>query len=286
MEDEVRILVHERLGLDAERVTRIDSGWDSLAFDIDDAWIVRMPRRPEVRASLRQEVALLPTLAAALPVPVPQVEVLEDNDETLVVIHAKLHGQTLSVALQSGPEASLACELGAFLAALHAFPGGAEAGLGKPTAAELGAEREAFTVRFERVLPLLDASERPRAGALLESHRTNAQAFEPAVVHGDLGPEHILSREGAVTGVIDWSDARMGDPAVDFGWPLHGPGETFAEPLLRAYAEHGGRVDDLFRERALTYHRLGPWHEVIFGLERDRPEYVTRGLAGVRARLP
>jgi aminoglycoside phosphotransferase (APT) family kinase protein len=286
VEDELRDLVQERLGFDVDRVTRIDGGWDSLAFDIDDEWIVRMPRRPEVRAWLRQEAALLPLLAPALPAPVPEVAVLEDKDETFLLIHRKLHGEPLTAALRSGDKASLARELGVFLAALQAFAGAAEAGLGQPTAAELVAEEEAFTIRCERVLPLLDSSARRRARALLDSHRSWTPAFDPVLVHGDLGPEHILSRDGAVTGVIDWSDARMGDPAVDFGWPLHGACERFAEALLDAYVDHGGRVDDEFRDRALSYHRLGPWHEVIFGLERDRPEYVTRGLAGVRARLP
>jgi aminoglycoside phosphotransferase (APT) family kinase protein len=37
--------------------------------------------------------------------------------------------------------------------------------------------------------------------------------------HNDLGIEHILvePRTGAVTGIIDWSDAAMVDPAYDVG---------------------------------------------------------------------
>jgi aminoglycoside phosphotransferase (APT) family kinase protein len=84
--------------------------------------------------------------------------------------------------------------------------------------------------------------------------------------------------------VIDWSDACLGDPALDLAWLLHGTDAEFAASLLRAYA--GTEADAPFRARALFYHRLGPWHEVLYGLERGRPDLVDSGLAGVRRRLP
>ena len=86
-----------------------------------------------------------------------------------------------------------------------------------------------------------------------------------------------------MTGVIDWSDASLGDPALDFAWLLHGTGTAFGDALLRAYGPVPG---DALRARALSYHRLGPWHEVLYGLESERPEFVASGLAGVRRRLP
>jgi aminoglycoside phosphotransferase (APT) family kinase protein len=83
------------------------------------------------------------------------------------------------------------------------------------------------------VLPLLDVRERPRGEALLET--ALGLRFEPALVHGDLGPEHILHCGVELTGVIDWSDARVGDPAIDFAWRLHGTSAEFAAELLRSY---------------------------------------------------
>jgi aminoglycoside phosphotransferase (APT) family kinase protein len=34
------------------------------------------------------------------------------------------------------------------------------------------------------------------------------------LVHGDVGPAHILLLDGVVSGIIDWSDAHIGDPAM------------------------------------------------------------------------
>ena len=87
-----------------------------------------------------------------------------------------------------------------------------------------------------------------------------------------------------MSGVIDWSDACLGDPALDFAWLLHGTGEAFARTLLEAYS--GEREPDAhLRERALFYYRLGPWHEVLYGIEHDRADLIERGLAGIRARM-
>jgi aminoglycoside phosphotransferase (APT) family kinase protein len=41
----------------------------------------------------------------------------------------------------------------------------------------------------------------------------------PVFSHNDLGIEHVLIDPGTwtVTGIIDWSDAAIVDPAIDFG---------------------------------------------------------------------
>jgi hypothetical protein len=44
-------------------------------------------------------------------------------------------------------------------------------------------------------------------------------------------------------------------------------------------------VDDELRRRAGIYHRLAPWFEVHYGDFTGRPEWVRRGLAGMRSRL-
>jgi aminoglycoside phosphotransferase (APT) family kinase protein len=106
--------------------------------------------------------------------------------------------------------------------------------------------------------------------------------FTPRLTHADLGPAHILSRGGELTGVIDWSDARIGDPALDFAWALNGAPAAFAEAVLGAYASDDHSLPD----RALFFHRLGPWYELHYGVHFDHPAYVESGLAGVRSRLP
>ena len=71
----------------------------------------------------------------------------------------------------------------------------------------------------------------------------------PSVVcHGDLHFRHLLVRDGALAGVIDWGDLCRGDPAVDLmAYWMALPG--FARPdFLRAYG-HPLREDQLLRAR-------------------------------------
>src|SRR5438093_7700023 len=168
---------------------------------------------------------------------------------------------------------SVGAQLGIFLKALHSFP--------VDEARTLGVREEQRAVDIERfrtlVLPLLDRSERQVAERLLAEH--GRAQFEPTLVHADLGPEHILVARGQITGVIDWTDACIGDAAIDLAWPLHGASAQFAKAVTVAYG-----VDDTLARRALVFHALGPWHEVVHGLRNDR-RWVESGLAGVRTRL-
>ena len=103
---------------------------------------------------------------------------------------------------------------------------------------------------------------------------------DPRLVHGDLGPEHIRVVDDVVTGVIDWGDCGVGDPALDLAWTRYGSGPDFAAALEAAYSP-----DDEVLARGVDWHLLGPWHEVLYGLDTDQPAYVESGLAGATTRL-
>jgi aminoglycoside phosphotransferase (APT) family kinase protein len=273
VDDEIRRRVEALLGARGAAVVEIEEGWDSSVFEIDGTWIVRVPRRDEVREDVRAEARLLPELAAALPVAVPRFEIVEDARGVFFVAYRKLAGDPLV-----DPPAALAPQVAAFLAALHSFP--------PERASKSGIESRAdIAERCRReVFPLLAADERRRAGEMFALFLSEGSP-EEVLVHGDLGPAHLLHRGLEVTGVIDWSDAALGDPAIDFAWLLHGTCEPFAAGLLETYASASG-PDPGLRRRALLYHRLGPWHEVLYGLKHGRPELVESGLMVIRARLP
>lgn len=260
--------IRERFGLAADVVEPVGEGWDSDTYEVDGAWIFRFPRRPEVEVWMQREIGLLAELGGCLSVPVPRFELV--SHDPLCVGYRKLPGD----ALPDRPPARLALEVGRFLSELHSFPAARA-----PSYPDWRDELEETLAGFRRhVLPLLDPAGREAGAALLGDLELE---IEPAVVHADLGPEHLLSDGERLTGVIDWSDARVADPALDFAWVLHVPGEDFAGELVRSY----GGLDEALRQRALFYHRLGPWHEVVYGLETGQAGYVESGLSGVRARL-
>ncbi|MFI2562351.1 phosphotransferase family protein [Nocardia farcinica] len=246
-------------------------GWDSVATLVEGRWVERRPRRPEVAEQLLRETRVMPWLAPLLPLPVPVPVVVEADP--LVVRHALVPGEPLTT-----PRADHGRVLGGFLRALHGSSASAAVRHGVAPAAATHRDRAAIAGRFRaQVVPRVPASYRDCADAVL------ADACElPAdtVVHGDLGPEHILVADDRVSGVIDFGDLHLGDAANDLAWPLYGAPAEFAAAVAAAYEP----TDDL-RRRALLWHRLGPWHEVLHGLDTGDEAAVRSGLAGVIERL-
>jgi aminoglycoside phosphotransferase (APT) family kinase protein len=243
----------------------IETGWDSRVVDFRGKWIVRVARNEWAAKGYATEAKLLPRLAPALPVQVP-----------LIVRAGKkwtLTRRIAGVPVDADASDAVGAQLASFLEALHAFP--------VADARRLGAPDEQRAVAVERfravVLPLLDRGERQLGESLLAEHER--ARFEPTLVHADLGPEHILVADGRVTGVLDWTDACIGDAAVDLAWALHGAPVPFAAAVAETYG-----VDEALARRALVYHALGPWHEVVQGVHKDK-RWVVSGLVGVRARL-
>ncbi len=86
-----------------------------MATLVDDRWVERRPRRPEVAAQLLRETRLLPWLAAQLPLQVPVPRVAGENP--LVVRHALIPGSAIET-----PCAEQGFLIGRFLRALHDCP--------------------------------------------------------------------------------------------------------------------------------------------------------------------
>lgn len=64
---------------------------------------------------------------------------------------------------------------------------------------------------------------------------------ETALIHGDLHPGHIIvDKNEKVTGLIDWTEAKIADISRDFLGHLAVFGEEGLDQLLRAYIEAGG----------------------------------------------
>jgi aminoglycoside phosphotransferase (APT) family kinase protein len=242
----------------------IREGWDSQAW-IEGSWIHRAPRRPDVRPRLLAETTLLPWLAPQLPLPVPLPEPTSEG-----VRHLLLPGEPL----EGGDEAT-GRALGAFLKALHSVdPAEAVAYGALDAEAATAAKRALFDEFRAEVVPLLPVEVRTAADELLR----RVARVRTTLIHCDFGPEHILMTEGRITGVIDWTDAVIGDPALDLCWPLNGAPEAVAAGVVEVYGP-----DPELIERAADWARLSPWYGVHHGLHHD--EDVTRGLREIVSAL-
>lgn len=237
-------------------MTHLGEGWDSTA-ELVDGWVERRPRRPEIGPQLLRESVVMPWLAPLLPLPVPVPVAV--SREPLVVRHELVPGAEVPTL-----NAVQGRQLGEFLLALHAVP--------VAEAVRRGVGRSPLPVERFR------AEVRVPGGEELLARIDGLPA--DTLVHGDLGPEHVLGQGGVLTGVIDFGDLHIGDAAIDLAWALHSTPPEFANALTQAYG-----VTDALRERALIWHQLGPWHEVLYGNDIGDPSAAANGMNGVRERL-
>lgn len=249
-----------------------EQGWDSFTEIVGDEWIERSPRRPEVRAALQREARILARIADLLALEVPRPVVLEET-ATLPwrLRHRMVPGEPVDPLTLDADDGR---RVGGFLRGLHDLPVEAydDAGL------RVADDRNQMIDRMrDDVLPLVPAPSRVEAAALLDRCR---QLTPLAIAHGDLGPSHLLTTDGRVTGVIDWTDVALHDPALDLAWLLHGTPAAFVDALSTTY-----RPSDDEQRRAHDQHRLGPWWEVLHGLDEGETAYVDSGLLGILDRL-
>jgi aminoglycoside 2''-phosphotransferase len=100
-------------------------------------------------------------------------------------------------------------------------------------------------------------------------------------VHRDLNTEHVLfdPATGHVTGVIDWGDAGIDDPMVDFAGIRRQLGEEFARQMLAAY---GHPLDTTCLRRMDFYAGMEPFHEIHFGQMHGDTAHLAHGIEWAR----
>ena len=276
--------------LNPVRVERLGEGCDSVAFDVNGAWVFRFPKRADVERQLPIEARLLTSLnLRGSPIPVPTYWFHgKPSDEFPRHFggYSKLPGLTANRLDRSRLDLRrLAPVLGRFLSWLHAFP------LEEALAMGIADQRQDNVIAEvqEEVLEEFPVLSRGAPDAPLDEWRAFFQAApfsaRPAlpafaIVHNDLAAEHVLVHEtGAhVTGVIDWSDVAVGDRAVDFGGIFHWGGAAFLSDVLANYA---WPVDDALVTRARFFAASRGVLDVGFGLERGDRSYVEGGLRAI-----
>jgi aminoglycoside 2''-phosphotransferase len=294
--------------LQVDHCTCLGEGWDSVALLVNGQDVFRLAKRPDAAVRQAREAALLPLLEARLPVPIPRYTATWHDPAwpgLRIVGYRLLPGNPLMASIPrrsshaNQPGSSLTAtqvqqaeELGAFLRALHAVPVEVARRHGAMGSDDAAGRREAYrsffaTIRAE-MAPLFTAQEQAAILAFWSRYLEDDTcfAFIPTLVHRDLITEHVLwnPTTGSLTGVIDWGDAGIDDPAVDFAGLRRQLGEAFARQMLAAY------VSDSPRDMTMTtmlhrmdfYAGMEPFHEIHFGQANGDAAHLAHGIAWVR----
>jgi aminoglycoside phosphotransferase (APT) family kinase protein len=207
-------------------VTRVEAvSTDNDLYRIGGHLAARLPRRRSAVAAIAKEHEWLPRLAPGLPMDVPlpvaRGEAAHGYPFPWSVVRW-IEGEPPHAAT-AGTSIGLARDLGRFVTTLHALDAS-----GGPVAGDHNHWRGAPLTAFDREMRRrFDWMADVRgigeiAAAWDRGLATKAWAGASVWVHGDLKDANLLARNGALTGVLDWGLAGVGDPASDLsaGWSL------------------------------------------------------------------
>jgi aminoglycoside phosphotransferase (APT) family kinase protein len=225
------------------RARPMGEGWDSRIVEVNGAIVFRFPKRAEIGERLARERALLAGLHGTLPLAVPDVRYWGEPRGDFpfgFAGHPKLPGDAaVATTLSEAAEGAIAAELARFLAALHAVPPARARSLGAIERDVLAADPPALLELVRRlhpaIRPAVDAAVAARCERFLAAAPPAPRGTPACLVHGELTANNVLIAGQAVSGVIDWTDACLGDPAGDLAGLFHWGGERMLAAALAVY---------------------------------------------------
>jgi len=235
-------------------------------FAIGDDAVLKLFAAPH-RRWYEAERAFLARIHGILGVPTPQVLAAGEEDEGWAyVLMSRLQGTPLDRVLPGLPrpaQEGVMDALGGLVCRLHALH---TEGLPREDW-EAYVERQAVgCVEIQRKRGL-DEAWLAQLPSFLARHRPRPP-HRLAIVHSELGPGHVLYEHGAITGVIDFADACVGDPDLE----LPAIGIFIARgdrTLYRRFLATLGR--DVAPERALVYTLLHRYANLAWYLREVPP---------------
>jgi len=245
-----------------------------------------VPKTEACAANLALEPRLVPALeAAAVPfVPHGMTALTSQRGRFLAAAHEYVKGVPArrEARLPSGRRREqLARDLGTFFGALHSFPAAEAVRLGVP---DLDLWSEHYVPLVEAARPYLG----PRTLAWLDAlcarflAEGGSSRAPRVLVHGDIDGRNVLLHEdGSLAGVIDYSDALVADPALDFACILNDWSWPFLERVLAHYPIE---VDADARRRTAFYIAVGPLWDVRQGAASGDAAMLRAGRAKLAAR--
>jgi aminoglycoside phosphotransferase (APT) family kinase protein len=223
---------------------------------IDSDYIIRFATNDEGDRLLRRESAALRVLAGRLTVQIPQIEVVAMSAiGHLAVAYPRLLGISGEELRPSGSARDrVADQIAELLVTRHEVPVDA-----------IPADLPIHTVDYDARLATVAAyasviadrapdAVTPGVLAYLDGEVTlPAPTSERCLCHTDLKGEHLLLHRtgGTVTGLIDWADLAVDDPAVDLGSLAIWLGPDFVRQVAYRYGAEPALVErGLFRIRS------------------------------------
>lgn len=212
--------------VEQNQIQSFNEGWDYLILVVNNEMVFRFPRREDYAKKLPIEVDFLKSFAHKSSVSVPELKLHVDNKMGVYATYTFISGVQFSseIAASFNRENLLgvAKELGNFLTILHSFPVAKAKQIGIQELNPIAEWEKGLEEIKRRVFPNINTTEQEWITQLYEKFLNNIRGnpFKVIVSHGDIMSIHIIvdPDKQSLSGIIDFGDIEIADPAFDFGF--------------------------------------------------------------------
>ena len=233
--------------LRVESLTYLGAGDFCVAFLVNGEWVFRFARHQAAAGALRRETCVLPRLSERLELRIPQPEFVHLDAATPFIGYTILPGSPLTrercLEMTERELDWCAEQLARFLTQVHSTDLASVATCGLEPIYDRDHYRRVLDDARKFLFPKLPPEDRSfvehTIHAFLET--PDPPGFRSVLLHGDFSPDHVLYDEQAVTvtGIIDFGDIGIGDPARDFVFLYEDFGIELLTRVVRTYAPEG-----------------------------------------------
>lgn len=262
-------------------------------FKVDERYIFRFPdrafRNESGRTMIHDEKKKLDKIRTEVKITIPTPQFLSKKTEIPYVGYEMIPGISLSRCLKNFSlqnQATVASQIGIFLTQLHSSSLRAQFDIKttdyKSSEEFLHIYKEQWAQLFQKtqkiIYPLFSKDQQEWIEHIFMEFLSNPQnfIFEPCFIHGDFDTSNILVDpiSAKITGVIDFEDCRLYDPAADL--LFFDEGAEFLEEIIDHYNAH--IVDQPFRNRMKFLYSRTCLAYIEWGMDNNRPELVKAGM--------
>ena len=215
----------------------INSGFNSDAIIVNNEWIFRFPKRPEIYDEYIREEKILKLITPYLDIPVPNPTVHKINGE-LFTGHRLIKGKQYTDAVAEMSKAQkdqLARDLAEFLVQLHGIK--TDLPVNQYSLDEFSALKNVKSSLKQ------DAAQIKKILSDFAAKNLLLDPKNAVLCHTDLNENNILIEDGRLCGVIDFGGASVCERSIDFA-ALTKFDYELAKNMVQYYTEISGNAVD------------------------------------------
>jgi len=273
---------------------RFKEGWDNYVYELNHTLVVKLSKDIYSGEKLLKEACLLPYLRVELghiiPLELAKCVVNIDNEEHVILVYEAIQGGSMvNRAPSQMPSAhSLCYALAHLLQRVHTMSVPMECARMVPVHDTPQKWSKTILSEVYRLTGMAGSTLKPDLRqAVLQRVRDYVRqlqhsGFKPKLIHGDIDPRNVLiDQKGRLVGLIDWGEAVVGDPALDYA------GLFYIDEHLGNHALEIQCEEEVSRllPRVRFHRELAPLYWVAYGMNDANNRLVRKGLSLLRTKF-